>query len=202
MNLEYGFFWPSTRALGPGKRFAIWAQGCPRSCFKCASPELQPTGEGKSVDVETFADMIVQTPEINGITISGGEPMMQADALEALLDAVSRERPELTVILFTGFRIEDLQSQRHRALLRHVDVLIDGEYVDSLNDDIGLRGSSNQRILFLTPRLLEYREQIERGRRKREMHMLNELELLTIGIADRVVINQKKQSLDYGKGKL
>lgn len=199
MNLEYGIFWPSTSALGPGKRFAIWTQGCPRRCFKCASPELQPAGEGKSVDVETFSNKILQTPDINGITISGGEPMIQAEALAILLGAVRGKRPDLTVILFTGFRIEDLQSERYRALLGHVDVLIDGEYVDSLNDDKGLRGSSNQRIHFLTPRLLEYREQIETGRRKREMHVLNDHELLTIGIADRVV-NHEIQSFDYGKG--
>lgn len=186
MNLEYGFFWPSTKALGPGNRFSIWTQGCPRRCFKCSSPELQPSGEGILEDVDVIADRIIQTKEIDGITVSGGEPMMQAEALTNLLAAVSLKRPELTVIIFTGFQIEDLQSEHHRALLRYVDVLIDGEYKDSLNDNLGLRGSSNQRVHFLSTRLLNYRKQLETGRRIREMHVLNQQELLTIGIADRV----------------
>ena len=186
MKLEYGLLWPSTKVLGPGNRFVIWTQGCPRSCFKCASPELQAFGIGKSEEVNVIADCIVRTPDIDGITVSGGEPMMQAEALEELLANVGQRRPELTVILFTGFRFDDLQSEHHRALLRYIDVLIDGEYIDRMNDNQGLRGSSNQHIRFLSPRLLEYKEQMESGSRKREMHVLNDYELLTIGIADKM----------------
>ena len=152
---------------------------------------MQPSGEGKLEDVGVMADRIIRTKGIDGITVSGGEPMMQAEALTNLLAEVSLKRPELTVIIFTGFQIEDLQSEHHRALLRYVDVLIDGEYKDSLNDNLGLRGSSNQRVHFLSSRLLNDRKQLETGKRIREMHVLNQQELLTIGIADRV--EERKQ---------
>jgi anaerobic ribonucleoside-triphosphate reductase activating protein len=62
-----------------------------------------------------------------------------------------------------------------------LDLLIDGEYIDSLNDGVGLRGSSNQRFLFLTDRLEPYREQLERGSRTFEMSITDE-GIFTIGI--------------------
>ena len=184
MNLEYGLLWNKTRALGPGNRFVIWTQGCCRRCYKCASPELQITGEGKIIDSEILANMICKEEGIDGITISGGEPMLQSQALMTTLNVVRERRPELTVILFTGFKVEELRMECQLSLLEFVDVLIDGEYVDNLNDNRGLRGSSNQRIYFLTNRLLNYRQMLEEGRRRREMHVLGPGDLLTIGISD------------------
>ena len=189
MKLEYGLIWPATKVLGPGNRFVIWTQGCPRRCFKCASPELQVAGLGKTEDVTVLADMIIGKKDIDGITISGGEPMVQAEAISQLLSIVRQERPELNVILFTGYRLEELHTENRKALLQYLDVLIDGEYIDGLNDNIGLRGSSNQQVHYLTDRLATFREQLEGGRRRREIHVLGENELLTIGISDKYTNN-------------
>ena len=82
--------------------------------------------------------------------------------------------------------LEDLSKEDYKFVLNFVDVLIDGEYIDGLNDNKGLRGSSNQVIHFLSSRLLPYKELLEEGKRKRELHVINETELLTIGIADKV----------------
>ena len=130
----------------------------------------------------------IDTKACDAIVIEfiGGEPFLQAKELGTLLSKVLRVRPELNVILFTGYKFEDLSKEDYKFVLNFVDVLIDGEYIDGLNDNKGLRGSSNQVIHFLSSRLLPYKELLEEGKRKRELHVINETELLTIGIADKV----------------
>jgi anaerobic ribonucleoside-triphosphate reductase activating protein len=96
---------------------------------------------------------------ITGLTFSGGEPMMQASGL-AELARLARQQKDLDIICFTGFRYERLLKNPPAPgisdLLAQTDVLIDGPFVQSLHDSIGLRGSSNQRILHLTPRLKQH----------------------------------------------
>ena len=87
------------------------------------------------------------------------------------------------MILFTGYKLQDIQNATVCNILNYVDLLIDGEYIDELNsNEIGLRGSSNQTFHFLTERLLPNKEEITKGPRKREMRMIGEYEMLTIGI--------------------
>jgi anaerobic ribonucleoside-triphosphate reductase activating protein len=93
---------------------------------------------------------------IDGLTFSGGEPMEQAAGLASLIRLI-RKHKELSLICFTGYRYEHLVRNPPNAgvldLLSEVDVLIDGPYIQTMNDSIGLRGSANQRIIHLTPRL-------------------------------------------------
>ena len=183
MKLKVGYIIDGTRALGPGLRFAIWTQGCLRRCYRCTSPELQPLERGKTIDVMTLSDEICATNGISGITISGGEPLLQSQSLKELLSLVVCRRPELNVILFTGYNLQDIQNSVECDILDYIDLLIDGEYIDEQNSsEIGLRGSSNQTFHFLTNRLLPNIEEITTGPRRREMHMIGEYEMLTIGI--------------------
>lgn len=184
MKLRYGYAVNNVTSLGPGRRYVLWVQGCQRDCYRCASPELQPTDGGLLVDTTELAAHITSLTDIKGITVSGGEPLLQHEALTELLSIVRDKRPELTVILFTGYRREDVRSAKALRLLTYVDLLIDGEYVHYLNDNMGLRGSSNQRLHFLSPRLLPYRQQLECGTRLREIRLIDEHSILTIGIAD------------------
>ncbi len=186
MKIRIGYTWPDSTVLGPGHRYIIWTQGCGKRCYRCTSPELQPLEGGKDEETATLAAAICRTEDIDGITISGGEPLLQAKALVQLLETVRRERPALTVILFTGYRLEEIRETDKNVVLDYIDLLIDGEYVDEENsDDIGLRGSANQRFHFLTERLRPFEEEITQGERRREMHMIGDYELLTIGIAPR-----------------
>ena len=100
---------------------------------------------------------------------------MQAEALVSLLSMVREYRPELTVLIFTGFNLENLDSPMARKVLEMTDVLIDGKYIDSLNDGIGLRGSSNQRIHFLSDRLTAYEEEMNKGKRSIEVSFHNKV---------------------------
>lgn len=165
---------PSTAALGPWNRFAIWVQGCPFTCPGCLAPEWIPFKVANTISVESLAEAIIRQETIEGITLSGGEPLMQAGRLATLLRLVRAVRPELTVIVFSGFVREQLVWEEASALLSYVDLLIDGQYVNKLNDGRGLRGSSNQQFHFLTDRLLPYRETILNNRPGMEFHFLND----------------------------
>jgi anaerobic ribonucleoside-triphosphate reductase activating protein len=110
--------------------------------------------------------------KITGMTFSGGEPMEQAAGLAALA-RLARQHRDLDLICFTGYRYERLLGNPPNPgvseLLAEVDVLIDGPYVQSLNDSVGLRGSSNQRVIHLTSRLKDY--DFETGARKIEINV-------------------------------
>jgi len=184
MDLRVGYIKAGIRALGPGNRFVIWTQGCLRRCKGCASPEHQPLDGGYLVDTKELSNQICSCLSIDGITISGGEPFLQAEVLIDLLSRVKDVRPELTVIVFTGNKLEELTDLNSKVFLGKIDLLIDGEYIPELNDGIGLRGSNNQRFRFLTDRLASYRNELESGDRMTETYWADEKRqrMVTIGV--------------------
>ena len=144
-----------TRAEGPGARLAVWAQGCKSACAGCYARELWDMSGG----VEMSADEIISCMGkarngIEGITLLGGEPFLQAGELSTV--AAAAQEQGLSVITFTGFVYEELISggiPDAPALLTQTDLLIDGPYLESLRDfSRPLAGSKNQRFLFLTDR--------------------------------------------------
>ncbi|WP_200157792.1 4Fe-4S single cluster domain-containing protein [Allochromatium vinosum] len=142
-----------TRALGPGLRYVLWVQGCPFDCPGCLADLWRARRRNRLIAVESLARDILDTPEVEGLTLSGGEPMLQARACRRLIEQVRARRPDFTLVLYTGFTLEELQRSGHGerlALLDQVDVLIDGRYQAEHNDNRGLRGSSNQRVHLLT----------------------------------------------------
>lgn len=139
------------RTLGPGRRVAVWTQGCPFDCQGCISPEWIPLRANKLVEPERLAAMILEANDHDGVTFSGGDPMVQARGLVELWDALAAARPSWTLIVFSGYRRSEILStgtEAQRTLLDRTDAFIDGRYVASRNDGIGLRGSSNQEIWF------------------------------------------------------
>ncbi len=139
------------KVLGPGNRIGIWLAGCNRKCPGCMSPELQTTDGCKDCslsEVQELLKRISESNKIDGITISGGEPFLQAEELHGLVQYI-RERISDDIIIYTGYQLRELKEMRSphvEGILSSVSVLIDGEYVEGLNDGIGLRGSSNQQI--------------------------------------------------------
>ena len=151
--LRISWFLPQTDCLGPGRRFALWVQGCDRRCRGCIAPGLQAENGGTLCSLPELAAAVIGTQDIEGLTISGGEPFLQAAPLAELLCRIRAERPSLGVILYTGFLYADLQQDADAApLLHETDLLIDGEYIQALDDGAGMRGSSNQHLHFLTAR--------------------------------------------------
>src|SRR5689334_19425061 len=142
-----------TGALGPGTRAAIWVQGCPLNCPGCLAPNWIPFVPATQLTPTELLERL-DLDGITGMTFSGGEPMEQAAGLAALI-RLARQKKDLDLICFTGYRYERLLKNppNHGVgdLLAQVDVLVDGPFIQSLNDSVGLRGSSNQRIIHLTP---------------------------------------------------
>lgn len=153
MHLNVHAILPSSRANGPGARAVIWVQGCSLGCAGCFNPGTHPFTGGELVATEDLFERIVSlAPAIEGITISGGEPLQQRPAV---LDLVARIRRDtsLSVILFTGFTWEEVTAMPDGGrLLASVDVLVAGRYVEARRLASALRGSANKTVHLLTDR--------------------------------------------------
>ncbi len=163
-----------TRTLGPGLRAAVWVQGCPFRCAGCLAPDWLPDRPARLVAPVALAAELLADPHVTGLTFSGGEPMAQAAGLAGTIRAARLER-DVSLICFTGYTLQRLRSRPPAPgvaeLLEETDVLIDGLYVASLNDNRGLRGSANQRIHHLTHRLEAAGYDFEGRRREAELHL-------------------------------
>lgn len=147
---------PCTEAEGPGKRFALWFQGCPLRCPGCCNPEFIPFAGGEAVSLANVLRMLdeARAEGIEGITLLGGEPLAHAAGAAALARA-ARECG-LTVMVFSGYTLEEARAKNDPdmdAVLAHTDILVDGPYVREQPDTTRRWvGSTNQRIHFLTDR--------------------------------------------------
>ncbi|MFE1443698.1 4Fe-4S single cluster domain-containing protein [Streptomyces sp. NPDC058739] len=140
--------------LGPGVRAVVWVQGCPLRCKGCVAAETLPFEGGTPVAVSELAAHLAALTDVEGVTLSGGEPFAQAGALTALLDAVRERRPGFSAMAYSGFRHEALRrgTPAQQALLDRLDLLVDGPYVATRHAPLRWRGSANQRLLALTDR--------------------------------------------------
>jgi len=145
--------WPVT-ALGPGRRIGIWFQGCSIGCPGCCSRDTWDADPTHAVPLATVVDWVRAKPldEVEGFTISGGEPFEQPVALRALLRAL-RALPAgpvaRDILVYSGQPWQRLQRQ-HSNVLTLADVIISEPFVQS-QPDRELMGSGNQRLHRLTP---------------------------------------------------
>jgi anaerobic ribonucleoside-triphosphate reductase activating protein len=142
-----------SRANGPGTRAVIWTQGCDLGCPGCYNPETHSGGGGELREVGELVDWaIAQGAAIDGLTLSGGEPLQQPGPVLALVTAI-RDRSDLSIVVFSGYRRAEIErTELGPAILARTDVLIDGRYVAPVHAGVRLRGSNNQRIWCLTDR--------------------------------------------------
>lgn len=136
---------PESFVDGEGIRFAIFFQGCKRNCEGCHNPETHSLDGGKLIDTQEIISALKKNSLLDGITLTGGEPFLQIDAATELARAAKNFG--LSVWCYTGYTFEELGGDAQK-LLDNVDVLIDGEFVESLRDlELTFRGSSNQRVI-------------------------------------------------------
>ena len=139
---------PRSRANGPGTRTVIWVQGCTLGCPGCFNPATWPAAGGQELEIAAIVDA-VRAAGSEGVTVSGGEPFEQPQALLALVTALAGT----SIIVFSGFTRGEIERQPlGPAVLERIDVLVDGRYVDKRRVASGLRGSANQVVHLLTPR--------------------------------------------------
>lgn len=168
--------------LGPGNRLGIWVAGCNRKCFGCMSPELQTTEGCKNATVSEVISMLKQiNGPIDGVTISGGEPFVYLEELNDVIEYINKYISN-DIIVYTGYTLQELNEKKSvfvDSILSNISVLIDGEYVDDLNDGIGLRGSNNQKV-HIFKNIKDY-SVLFNGKRELQSFRYNK-QILVIGI--------------------
>ncbi len=134
-----------TTVDGPGFRTAIYFAGCRHNCPGCHNPESWDFAGGKEMSVESLLAIISENDM--DVSLSGGDPVYQIDALLPLCQGIKEQGK--TIWLYTGFLFEELwELTGGRELLKNVDVVVDGPFIEALRDtSLLFRGSSNQRLI-------------------------------------------------------
>ncbi len=135
--------------LGPGRRLGIWFQGCSIRCPGCISADTWGPGQRRLSPVQLLEQIKPWLHEAEGITISGGEPFDQFDALISLLQGL-RRLSQVDILVYSGYSLEQLDDQLRQAS-GLIDALISDPYDETLSQSMALRGSDNQRLSLLTP---------------------------------------------------
>ena len=136
---------------GPGIRLVLFFQGCPHHCRGCHNPDTWDINGGEESDTSDIIELIRSSRHISGITLSGGDPLLQSDAVIEI--AAAAKEMGLSVWCYTGWTIEKIRSGEtsvNLKVLEYIDVLVDGPFIEDLKDEkLDYRGSSNQRIIEL-----------------------------------------------------
>ena len=168
----------SSTVNGPGRRAVIWVQGCSLACPGCWNPDTHSTRGGRAFEITEILGWIRRLwcdSAISGLTVSGGEPLEQAAALEILVTALRRDIPALSVGLFSGyterelatgrFKSEDLSAARRTRSWQNIRACLDfavfGRFNKRLLSSLPLVSSGNQKLVLVSSRysLEDFEEQ-------------------------------------------
>ena len=177
--------------LGPGNRLCLWMRGCSQNCPRCISPEFRLKGK-KQIPVQqlkVLLNQIIEKENLNGVTISGGEPFEQAEELFSLCSGLICD----DILVYSGLSKTVIFSQFENSLLTaNIAVLIAGPYIDSLNDNRPLIGSSNQEICYIKAALRQrYENYISVSERKIQQFTDESGDLFFAGIPPRNQLKNK-----------
>lgn len=136
---------------GEGLRCVLWTQGCPHNCPGCHNPSTHSFTAGVITPVEEIIQELSQLLYHDGLTISGGEPMEQAEALIPILEYAQANN--LNIWCYTGYTLEELKEKNNPSInrvLELIDILVDGKFILAEKTlSLPYRGSKNQRIIKL-----------------------------------------------------
>lgn len=146
-----------TSVEGPGKRTAIWVQGCLKRCRGCCNPGFLEIKPAQIMSVSELCHLIDENHgnyDIEGITILGGEPFLQASGLAEIAEHAQRQG--LSVMIFTGYQFDEIKEEKFSGaskLIRNTDVLVDGVYDSKLQEkERNWVGSTNQQFHYISGR--------------------------------------------------
>lgn len=140
-------------ANGPGVRVSLFVSGCRHRCKNCFNSEAWDFSYGNPFTSDVENEILTELGKdyIMGLSLLGGEPFEPENraALTDLLEKAKQKYPEKQVWCYTGFQFEELLKQETaKKMLKYIDVLVDGKFVEELKSaDLIFRGSSNQRII-------------------------------------------------------
>ena len=167
---------------GEGIRTVIWTQGCPHHCLGCHNPETHDFDAGYLVDIEEIEKNIEILEGQDGITFSGGDPMLQPLPCSEI--AKFCHLMDLNVWCYTGYTFEKLLEMSENnsnimSFLKQIDVLVDGKFIkEEKSFDLKFKGSKNQRIIDVPASLINKKvvlkyeknqQNINRGRKSKYM---------------------------------
>lgn len=149
MEIRLAGIEPESIVDGPGYRLAVFVQGCPHGCPGCHNPGTHDPAGGYLSDTAEIIAKLGQNPLVRGVTLTGGEPMMQPAALCEIAEAAHKKG--LNVWCYTGYTLEALARENDPARMRllcQVDVLVDGPFIARERSlDLLYCGSKNQRLI-------------------------------------------------------
>jgi anaerobic ribonucleoside-triphosphate reductase activating protein len=135
---------PRSLANGPGVRFTVWSQGCVLACPGCFNPETHAGGGQTRLTGELVDAVLAELPHIDGVTLTGGEPLQQPAAVAAFCGEV-RAHTELGIIILTGFTVAEIEADADRtAAVAAADMVVAGRYNARRHLGSGLRGSTDK----------------------------------------------------------
>lgn len=148
---------PESTVDGPGLRYVVFTQGCRHYCQDCHNPGTWDEAGGETKNIyDILNDIQLYSDEITGVTISGGEPMLQLDKVWKLIYGILLRFPHLNITIYTGYKVEEVLTMGDVAqkIVSSVDYIIDGCYMKELKQELPFRGSANQRFIkVLTARI-------------------------------------------------
>lgn len=151
MNIRISGIGYESLVNGPGLRRVIFSQGCKHDCKGCFNQDTHDFNGGTIVDCDNIINDILESPIIKGVTFSGGDPFEQATQFAYIAERI-KVLPN-GIWCYTGYTFEYILKHKNEnkgweKLINNIDVLVDGQYIEELNNgDLKFKGSSNQRII-------------------------------------------------------
>lgn len=181
---------------GPGTRYVIWLQGCPFKCPGCFNKEFQPFVNKNLLNIETLAKKILSVEGIEGVTYTGGEPMVQAEPIYYLSSILKKYKR--TIMCCTGFTLEELETHQDpftRKLISLVDILIDGRFQEDKKANLLWRGSTNQKVHFLSDVYTSFQPLADEEHSQMEL-VIGDKGIAYTGTLKEEIINRLYQSIN------
>jgi len=186
MKIRINSIIENTKVEGPGNRTCIFVQGCLKECKGCNSPQTWDINGGTEYEIEKLASKILENKTIEGVTFSGGEPLLQSKALYKL-GLILKEK-DLSIVTFTGFStdvMEDINDANWNNLLSITDILISEPYIEEEKcTDMIWIGSRNQEYHFLSERYKDLEDKIDSLENKVEVRLNKDGSIIVNGMGD------------------
>jgi len=149
MILKVNYILDNSRVQGPGERFTIWTQGCSIHCSGCNNKDTWPFDKGDAIPIELLKQQVMASLS-PGLTITGGEPL---DQLEAVLELTKGVFDFKNIFLCSGYTLDYIKNDTLKSeILKSVDIVCTGPFDQNQVCQSEWKGSSNQEIIHLTER--------------------------------------------------